>query len=75
MTFFAKPKKLREEFITKTTSFKSIYVDYGKEHIDAMSGDTVMVFASDIDHPEYLTSLVSCHYVYFGQVKRFVYVD
>ena len=75
LTFFVKPKRLRETVSTKTPSFKSIDVDYGKEHIDAMPGDIVMSFASDIDHPEYLRSIVPCHYVYFGQAKRFVYVD
>ena len=33
-----------------------------------------MSFVRDIDHLEYLRSIVPCHYVHFGQAKRFVYV-
>ena len=61
MAFFVKPKRTRETLSTKTQSFTLVDPNYFKEYLDTMPYDIVISFASDIDHPDYLSSIIPCH--------------
>ena len=75
---FVTPLKTPSE---KKKSLKSLNIfasrtpGYGVEWRDAMPGDLVMAFASDIDHPAIEEGLIHRNYILLGIVKSFVHVE
>ena len=67
------PAKKKESLLT-TDRFKSRRPGYGVEWRDAMPGDLVMAFASDIEHPAVKEGIIHRNYILLGIVKSFVNV-
>ena len=67
------PVKNKESFLT-TDRFKARRPWYGVKWRDAMPGDLVMAFASDIEHPAVKEGIIHCNYILLGIVKSFVNV-
>ena len=61
--------------LRSTDKFKSKVKGYGVEWRDAMPGDLVMAFASDIDHPEVYKKSISRNFILVGIVKSFIHVQ
>ena len=67
------PAKKKENLLT-TDRFKSRRPGYGVKWRDAMPGDLVMAFASDIEHPAVKEGIIHRNYILLGIVKSFVNV-
>ena len=61
--------------LKSTDKFKSRVKGYGVEWRDAMPGDLVMAFASDIDHPAVYKKSISRNFILVGIVKSFIHVQ
>ena len=59
----------------RTDKFKSRRAGYGQQWRDAMPGDLVMAFASDIKHPAVDAGVIHRNYILVGIVKSFVSVE
>ena len=62
------------ESLKSTDKFKSRRAGYGQQWRDAMPGDLVMAFASDIKHPAVVAGVIHRNYILVGIVKSFVSV-
>ena len=60
--------------LKSSNKFVSRTPGYGVEWRDAMPGDLVMAFASDINHPAFELRLIHRNYILVGIVKSFVEV-
>ena len=65
----------KKKILKSTNKFVSRNPEYGVEWRDAMPGDLVMAFASDIKHPAVDEGLIHRNYILVGIVKVFVYVE
>ena len=61
--------------LKSTDKFKSRRVGYGQQWRDAMPGDVVMAFASDIKHPAVDAGVIHRNYILVGIVKSFVCIQ
>ena len=78
ITKFVTPFKTsaeKKKSIVSTNKFKSRIPGYGKKWRDAMPGDLVMAFASDISHPAVDAGVIHRNYVLVGIVQRFIDVE
>ena len=55
-------------------SLKSKINGYGMRYDDPQHGDIIMAKAGDINHPAYLSDIVSRNYYVFGSVRGFCYI-
>ena len=64
----------KKRSLLSLNKFVSRTPGYGVEWRDAMPGDLVMAFASDINHPAFKSGLIHQNYMVIGIVKSFVEV-
>ena len=65
----------KKKSFKSTNKFLSRTPGYDIELRDAMPGDLVMAFVSDINHPAVDTGFIYYNYILVGTVKSFVYVE
>ena len=61
--------------LKSTDKFKSRRDGYGQQWRDALPGDLVMAFASDIKHPAVDAGVIHRNYILVGIIKSFVSVE
>ena len=75
MSMYVVPLDTTLKKCQSTDKFKSRRDGYGQQWRDALPGDLVMAFASDIKHPAVTAGVIHRNYILVGIVKSFVSVE